>query len=75
MTAVMRGTSEAPTWRGHLLEIGDVCTVRHCFKGPVSLTVRTWGVTRLDGPFVAGHRRSALVKDILIVERDGRRLS
>ena len=74
MTSTLRVTTEAPVWHGHTLEVGDRCTVRHPFKGPVSLTVRTWGTTRAGEPWVAGHRRSALVADVLIVERDGRRL-
>lgn len=75
MTAVLRSVGEPPVWHGHRLAVGDQCTIRHPFKGPVSLTVRTWGTTRDGDPWVAGHRRSALVADVLIVERDGRRLT
>lgn len=64
----------APRFHGVPLEPGDVATCRHPFHSPVTLTVRVWGTTSDGHPWVAGNRRSALVADILIVERDGRRL-
>lgn len=76
MTALrIRLAPHPPVWRGHELAVGDVCTATLPCYGPVSLTVRTWGRTRTGDPWVAGNRRSALVADILVVERDGVRLT
>lgn len=63
-----------PRWHGRHLKAGDRVTVRSRFAGPVTLTVRRWGKTRDGQPWVAGNRRSALVSDVLVVERDGERL-
>lgn len=77
MTATMlerRPSMPPPRFHDIPLRYGDVCTCRHPFHSPVTLTVRTWGQTREGQPWVAGNRRSAMVTDVLIVERDGHRL-
>lgn len=69
-----RPVGPPPRFHGVDLQYGDIATCAHHFHGPVTLTVRVWGVTSDGHPWVAGNRRSALVTDILIVERAGRRL-
>lgn len=81
VATLTRRTTPPPVWHGHQLAAGDVCTIRHRFLGPISMSLRCWWHGK-RGTYVWGcwmARPGRLIRvhadDILIVERDGRRLS